>query len=112
MSFPGRIVLVENRLDRYADRLESAVQDGVTLAANNTVRRSRPLTPFRTGHLRGAIAVEIGRLIARVFWLAAYAAYQEFGTRRGVRAKRFAQTSAETEGRALVAFLTAAASRI
>lgn len=107
MSFNAHIRVTFNRFDEIAGKFEPIVQDGLVLAANNTLRRSRPLTPVRTGHLRNSAQIEISRLVVVVFWMAAYAAYQEFGTRRGIRAKLFATNSAELEMKALVQYMSA-----
>lgn len=108
MSFSGAsIQVVENNLERIADRLEPAVQDGLVLAGAGTLKRSRPLTPYRTGHLRNTAQLDVQRLVVIVFWMAAYAAYQEFGTRRGIKPKLYATTSAEAEMQSLLAYLEA-----
>lgn len=108
MSFGGaRIVKTFNNFERIAERFEPAVQDGLVLAGAGTLRRSRPLTPVRTGHLRNSAQLEVQRLVVIVFWHATYAAYQEFGTRRGIRPKHFATESAEQEMQALEAYMSA-----
>lgn len=108
MSFSGaRLRVVYNNFDQVASRFEPAVQNGLVAAGAGTLRRSRPLTPFRTGHLRNTAQLEVQRLVVIVFWHAAYAAYQEFGTRRGIRPKYFAKTSAEQEMQSLVAYMSA-----
>ena len=102
-----KLVMTQNNFPRIAARFEPAVQNGLVLAGAGTLRRSRPLTPFRTGHLRNTAQLEVKRLFVVVFWMAAYAAYQEFGTRRGIRPKYFAKTSAEAEMASLVAYMSA-----
>ena len=108
MSFSGaRIRVVQNNFDEIAGRFEPAVQNGLVRAGAGTLRRSRPLTPYKTGHLRNTAQLEVQRLFVVVFWMAAYAAYQEFGTRRGIRPKYFAKSSAEQEMQELVAYMSA-----
>lgn len=63
--------------------------------AFDIIALSTPLTPFETGFLRGSATVEMqGELLAFVYWAAAYAKYQEFGT-RWIAPKLFATTAAE-----------------
>lgn len=133
MSF-GSIRVADNRFPTIAARFRPAASEGFYRAAAGTVRRARPLTPFRTGHLANSpqIQYRAGELRSRVFWPAPYAAYQEFGrpaftARPGkwlvfegrdgglVFAKRvraapghhYAQKAAEAEGKALTVYLSA-----
>jgi hypothetical protein len=108
----ARILVKLNDFARIAAAIPNDVQDGLVLAGNNTIRRARPLTPFRTGYLANSPQLDIGTLVVIVFWAAFYAPYQEFGTRRGIRPKRFAQISAELEMKALEAYLAALESRL
>ena len=108
MSFSGaRIRVVSNNFDQLAERFEPVVQDGLVRAGAETLRRSRKLTPVRSGHLRNSAQLEVKRLFVVVFWMAAYAAYQEFGTRRGIAPKYFATSSAESEMQELVRYMSA-----
>ncbi|MCA9860693.1 MAG: hypothetical protein KC438_13275 [Thermomicrobiales bacterium] len=104
---PIRITMPINNFNRIASRFEPAVQAGLVKAAADTMRISNPLTPFRTGHLRNSAQMRVERLRTRVFWMALYAAYQEFGTRRGIRPKEYARRSHEQAGRGLTAYLSA-----
>lgn len=108
----ARIIVKLNDFERIARAIPGDVQDGLVLAGNNTIKRARPLTPYRTGYLANSAQLKIARLVVIVFWAAFYAPYQEFGTRRGVRAKEFAQRSAALEMKALEAYLAALESRL
>ena len=79
-------------LAQFPDQADAAT--GKT--ALDCSHRSEPRTPFRHGDLRGRRQV---RRVARghwmVYWPVHYAAYQEFGTVRGVKAQRFARAAAQ-----------------
>lgn len=87
------------------DRLAAApARRFLTRAAIVVQGRARELAPVDTGRLRGSIAYELDGgaipLWARVGTNVDYAPYQELGTRRGVRPKRFLRGGLEqSEGR-------------
>jgi hypothetical protein len=104
---PIRITKRIDNFDRIASRFEPAVQAGLVKAAADNMRFSSPLTPFRKGHLRNSAQMKVARLNTKVYWTAPYAPYQEFGTRRGIRPKRFAERGHEQASRGLLAFMSA-----
>lgn len=104
---PIRITKRIDNFPRIASRFEPAVQAGLTKAAADTMAIANPLTPFRTGHLRNSAQMRVERLHTMVFWMAPYAAYQEFGTRRGIRPKEYARQAHDRAGKGLMAFMGA-----
>jgi hypothetical protein len=104
---PIRLTAPINNFPRIAKRFEPAVQAGLVKAAADNLRFSSPLTPFRKGHLRNTAQMRVERLRTRVYWMAPYAPYQEFGTRRGIRPKEFAQRGHAQASRGLLAYMGA-----
>lgn len=91
------IVIRSNHLPGMDERLRARAAQIDTKAAFDAWAASKPYTPVDTGHLINAVTVTPaapGRP-ATVHWHAHYAAYQEFGTVRGVRPKRFAAQGVE-----------------
>lgn len=80
------VVIKTNHFPGMSGRLQQADRDIRTKGALDIYAASIPYTPVDTGALRGNVtADEHG-----VHWHQGYAAYQEFGTSRGVTAKSFA----------------------
>lgn len=104
---PIRITAPINNFPRIAKRFEPAVQAGLVKAAADNIRLSSPLTPFRKGHLRNSAQMRVERLRTRVYWMAPYAPYQELGTRRGIRPKRFAEQGHTQASRGLLTYMGA-----
>lgn len=86
------IVVRFNRLPQAGQRLRRAAEAIDTKAAHDIYAASLPFTPVRTGALRNNVQITSagGGRPAAVHWKQHYAAYQEFGTGRGVAPKRFA----------------------
>ncbi len=83
--------VVVNRLGGYGGGFDAAVDRGLLRTARVGSEASAGSTPVKTGALVGTKRAEmVGRGRARVYWPAHYAAYQEFGTSRGVPARGFA----------------------
>jgi hypothetical protein len=97
MSVSVFIVQKENHLPGLGDRWRARADVIDTKAAFDAWSASKPYTPVRTGHLINAVTVTpaAGGRPATVHWHAHYAAYQEFGTVRGVTPKRFAAQGVE-----------------
>ena len=57
-----------------------------------------PMTPVDTGMLKGNKSIEAGAGSRTITWNQEYAAYQEFGTSRGVPANGFAAAGADAAG--------------
>ena len=84
-----------NHLPRIASTLDPYVEDALDHGVVTLLEVADPLTPVDTGALlanRSASRIAGGR---EVVWTQHYAVYQEFGTSRGVTAKRFARTGAD-----------------
>lgn len=82
-----------NKLPRMGQGLEAAVDAGLREVADAAGQASGPATPVDTGELKGTARTEqVGRMRWRRYWPASYAAYQNFGTSRGVPARHFAET--------------------
>ncbi len=89
--------VVFNRLGGYGGGVDAAVDRGLLRTARIGSDASVGSTPVKTGALVGTKRAEmVGRGQARVYWPAHYAAYQEFGTSRGVPARNFATTGFDT----------------
>lgn len=87
-----------------------------TSSAISVQRRSKTLAPIDTGRLRQSITYEIdGAGIpawAKVGTNVEYAPYQEFGTSRGIRPKRFMRGGLEDSVGDIRGFLAQAAKEI
>ena len=84
-----------NHLSRIASSLDPYVEEALDHGVVTVMEVADPLTPVDTGALRAnraANRIPGGR---EIIWIQHYAAYQEFGTSRGVPAKRFARTGAD-----------------
>lgn len=80
------VTIRSNKLPGMDGRLRTAVRDALTKGALDIYAASLPLTPVDTGALRANVTATADG----VHWQQEYAAYQEFGTVRGVTPKRYA----------------------
>lgn len=87
------VVVRTNRLPEMARRFRPEVSRVAGRFLFAVSRDSVSQTPVDTGALVNSRQVRFapGAVEGEVYWGAAYAAYQEFGTARGVRPKRFAR---------------------
>lgn len=95
--FDVTVTVTKNNLPMLKARGKQKAQQAVRRAAFNTHRYSAPLTPVDTGALKANVIIDVtnGGLSATVKWGQFYGIFQEFGTRRGIAPKRFAQGGAE-----------------
>ena len=95
--FDITVTVTQNRLPQLKANGKRKAGQAVRRAAFNTQRYAAPLTPVDTGALKANVIIDQAGdgLSATVKWGQFYAIFQEYGTSRGVSAKRFAQGGAE-----------------
>jgi hypothetical protein len=76
---------VSNQLPGYDARGVAAAAEAMRLAVDAGTALARAEAPVLSGRLKGAIRADSGRIVADT----PYAAYQEFGTKRGIEGKHF-----------------------
>ena len=89
--------------DLHGAPILNAMRDSTLLVS----RYARKNAPVDTGRLRASILPEIrasagNEILGVVGSNVEYAPYQEFGTRRGIRAKRYLQRAFETAEQAII----------
>lgn len=84
-----------NNLGKIAATIQPFVEDTLDHGVITLIEVADPLTPVDTGALKANKAIEKKTMARDVIWLQSYAAYQEFGTSRGVPAKKFGATGAD-----------------
>lgn len=84
-----------NNLGRISRTIEPYVEETLDHGVVTLIEVADPLTPVDTGVLRSNKAIHKKTMARDVIWLQHYAAYQEFGTSRGVEAKKFGATGAD-----------------
>jgi hypothetical protein len=101
-----------NILPRMATDIRPRVALILNKAIDDVSVRAHPRTPVDKGLLRAnqrRIYATESNLVSRLHWLQQYAIYQEMGTVRGVRPKRFARDSFEEVVPGTIAALMAVA---
>lgn len=104
------IVTKFNHIPRVNPRLRAGAAKALNRGIMTAIGYADPLTPVDLGLLKGNKTIQnasAGNLSAQVTWNQEYAIYQEMGTSRGVRAKRFAAQGAQQAQPALVAAMKA-----
>ena len=87
-----------NHFPRIAREVRPRVATVLNKAIDDLSARADPRTPVDKGLLRANKRREYatpGNLRSRIHWLQHYAAYQEFGTSRGIAPRRFVRDSFE-----------------
>jgi hypothetical protein len=95
-TFSASLVINSNRLPQLPAIGRQKASQGVRRAAFAVQRGAAPFTPVRTGALKANFIMDFfnAGLSAEVKWAMFYAIFQNFGTRRGVTAKGFAEKGA------------------
>ncbi len=110
------IVVLFDKLPAVNPRLRAGAARALNTAIMATIGYADPLTPVGpTGFLKGNKTIGIaspGSLSASVTWNQFYGIYQEMGTSRGVKAKRFAAQGAERATPNLIAGMKAVGSQL
>ena len=102
-----QVRVISNRFPAIATRFPVVVDQITGKAAHDASAASVPLTPVDQGLLRTRRGVvPRGGGSWAVEWYMDYAPHQNFGTVRGVRAKRFAEGGAESVRGSWVAALS------
>ncbi len=89
------IVVSLNRFGEFAGTLDSTLQTALDAGVKACIATADPMTPVDTGALRGNKSISGGGDSRTITWNQHYAAYQEFGTSRGVPARGFAKAGAD-----------------
>lgn len=89
------IDVISNRLGELRASLDGTLEAALDAGVAVAIATADPLTPVDTGLLRGNKSVERTTGSRVITWNQEYAAYQEFGTSRGVPANGFAQAGAD-----------------
>lgn len=91
------VVVLKNDARRLNARARTRAKRAVRRCGYAIRRFSIVHTPIDTGDLRNRVEMQIsnGGETAELRWLMPYAIYQHEGTRRGVKAKKFAAKGAE-----------------
>ena len=84
-----------NNLGAIAATIQPFVEDALDHGVVTLIEVADPLTPRDTGALVANKSIDRGAGSRTVTWNQHYAAYQEFGTSRGVPANRFGATGAD-----------------
>lgn len=87
-----QVVTTLNRFGAFAASLDRTVESALDMGVKTCIAVADPLTPVDTGRLRGDKTITKGSGVRTITWNAEYAAYQEFGTSRGVPARHFARS--------------------
>lgn len=104
------VIVVKNLVPAVTPKMRAGAANALNAGLMATIGYADPLTPVDTGLLKGNKTIKNaapGNLTASVTWNQYYAWYQEAGTSRGVKAKRFAQTGANRAQPGLIAGLKA-----
>lgn len=101
------ITVLQNDFFSLADRFGSGLQDVMANGAMNVVAAADPRTPVDTGALKGNKTIDVSASGFTVSWNQDYAAYQEFGTSRGIAPKHFASGAMDQVGPSIVQELAA-----
>jgi len=105
-----QVIVVKNLVPQVNPRMRAGAAKALTEGVMATIGYADPLTPRRTSDLVNRKTIQNaspGSLTASVTWEMFYGIYQEKGTRRGVKAKRFAETGANRATPNLIAGLKA-----
>lgn len=89
------IEAVSNRLGELSASLSDLAEESLDHGVVTCLEVSAPRTPVDTGALKANVVIESGQGFRTVHWTQHYAAYQEFGTSRGVPASGFATAGAD-----------------
>lgn len=100
-----RVEVALNRFPELASTFDAAVERALDAGVQVCIATADPLTPVDTGLLRANKSITAGPGVRTITWNQHYAAYQEFGTSRGVSAKRFAATGADAAAPVIAAEL-------
>lgn len=106
----AEIVVVFNMLPGVTPKLRAGAARALNTGIMATIGYADPLTPVDTELLKGnktIVNASPGSLTASVTWDQFYGIYQEMGTRRGVRAKKFAEGGSNRARPALIAAMKA-----
>lgn len=90
-----RIVATLNRFPEFARSLPQVRERALDAGVAQCIATADPLTPVDTGALKGNKSIDAGAGSRTITWNQHYAAYQEFGTSRGVPARAFARSGAD-----------------
>lgn len=83
-----------NHLPALANLLESTLEEAMDAGVETFVQTADPLTPVDKGLLKDNKSIRKGKGRREILYNQHYAAYQEFGTSRGVKANLFATQGA------------------
>jgi hypothetical protein len=89
------IDVISNRFAELAASLDTTLETALNRGVETCIATADPLTPRDTGMLVGNKSITGGGGTRTLTWNQSYAAYQEFGTSRGVSAKLFATQGAD-----------------
>lgn len=109
------IVVRFNKIPQVNPRLRAGAARALNTGIMTAIGYADPLTPVDTGLLKGnktIVHASPGSLSAAVTWNQHYAIYQEMGTRRGVRANRFAAQGSERATPNLIAGMKAVGAQL
>lgn len=104
------IVVNFNLIPQVTPKMRAGAANALNAGLMATIGYADPLTPVDTGLLKGNKTItnaSPGNLSASVTWNQDYGIYQEFGTSRGVSAKKFATTGSNRAQPGLIAGLKA-----
>lgn len=97
--------VTSNILGRLASSLDGTLEAALDAGVATCIAVADPLTPVDTGALKGNKSIERGAGSRMITWNQHYAAYQEFGTSRGVPARGFAKAGADAASAVIAAEL-------
>lgn len=109
------IQVVFNLVPEVTPKLRAGAAAALNSAIMATIGYADPLTPVDTGLLKGNKTIKNaspGSLSASVTWNQYYSVYQELGTRRGVRAKKFATSGSERAKPLLISEMAAVGGKL
>ncbi|MGQ9460637.1 MAG: HK97-gp10 family putative phage morphogenesis protein [Candidatus Bathyarchaeaceae archaeon] len=92
---------LRDKLNRLDDGMKRNVQDAMRFEAEVMKNTARAGCPVRTGRLRDSIFAKVEGWMVKLGATAAYAVYQEFGTRR-IQPRRFLSNAVEAHMHSLI----------
>lgn len=109
------VIVVSNRIPQVTPKMRAGAAAALNAGGMAMIGYADPLTPVDTGLLKGNKTIKNaspGSLTFSCTWNQFYGIYQEFGTSRGVRAKKFATTGSARATPNLIAELKAVGGKL
>lgn len=93
--FGVTVTIPINRFGEFAGTLDETIETALDAGVVACIAAADPRTPVDTGALRANKTISGGAGERIITWNQHYAAYQNFGTSRGVPANHFAEAGAD-----------------